>query len=329
MKLKINLQKIITPSIFFTVFTFIVSIAAWIFFYYLNPVVHPMNGSIGNFAEKIIPSSSLLAHILTLVLSIFLALLITQINNRYAFISTRTFLHTLLFLLLSTCLITIHGNYLTYLAALFVIYAIYLFFNNYGKENGTEIAFLGFVFLGLSIFLIPEYIFLIPLFWMGFYQIRTLSIRTFFASILGFLVPWLIVYVFIYFSTNQLNYYPDFLSVFSNFSIIHFKTVQTTFFALFILLVTIILLVNVASRTNRESIKTRKILYFFQIIGFGLILLMIFTSSNFHAYIPLGLSFFSILASYTFTFKRSVFHSMLFILLCLISVLFAFYQLLF
>ena len=323
MKLRINLQKIITPSIFLTMFTFVVSISAWLFFYYVNPVSHSMKGNLGVFAETIIPSQSFLAHVITLVLAIIMALLITQINNKYSFINTRSFLHTFLFLLLSTSLVTTHGNYLTYLAALLVMYSIYLFFDNYGKENGTEIAFLGFIFLGLSVFVVPEFILLIPLFWIGFYQIRALSFRTFFASIFGFLAPWLAIYVYIYFSTNQLYFYPEFLSVFNNLSIIHFKNTQSIIYGVFILVIILILLTNVASRTNREAIKTRKMLFFFQTIGFGLLLLIVFASPNFRAYIPLGLSIFSIFASYTFTFQRSFFYSILFILLCLVSVSFA------
>lgn len=323
MKLRINLQKIITPSIFLTIFTFVVSISAWLFFYYINPVSHSMKGNLGEFAETIFPSQSFLAHTVTLVLAVFMALLVTQINNKYSFINTRSFLHTFLFLLLSTSLVTTHGNYLTYFAALLVVYSIYLFFDNYGNENGTEIAFLGFIFLGLSVFLVPEYILLLPLFWVGFYQIRSLSFRTIFASIFGFLVPWLAIYGYIYFSTNQLIYYPDFLWVFNNISLIQLKNTQSVLYAVFILVVILILLTNVASRTNREAIKTRKMLFFFQIIGFGLILLIVFFSANFRAYIPLGLALFSVFASYTFTFQRSFFYSVLFILLCVVSIAFA------
>ncbi|VBB46764.1 conserved membrane hypothetical protein [uncultured Paludibacter sp.] len=327
--MKINLQKIIVPNPFVTIFTFVASVALWLFFYFAYSVSLSANGSVTHVAEKVISSSSLMAHLITLAVAVFISLLLAQINNRYAYINTRTFLPTFFFLLLSVFWIDTHGNYLAYLAALSVMFAIYLFFNNYANENGTEIAFLGFIFLSLSVLILPEYILLLPFVWIGFYQLKCLSFRTFFASLLGFLVPWLAVYGWIYFTTKALDYYPDFLGVFNRLSIISFTNLPTLIYGIVMSAIFLILTVGAGSNINRESIKTRRLLFFFRIIGFGLILLMIFFCVDFVSYLPLGAAFFAVLAAYTFTYQRTLFYSVLFIFLFLIVGLFTFYQILF
>lgn len=326
--MKINLQKIITPSIFTTAFTFLTAVGLWVFFYFVRPVTVSSVTNTLVFVERFIPLNSLWAYVVSLIVMLLTAILITQFNNKYAYINTRTFIHTFLFLMLSTVFLLVHGNYPAYIAALLVLFALYLFLGNYGNRNGTEVAFLGFIFLGTSFYFVPQYILLIPFVWIGFYQLKALSGRVFFASILGAVVPTLAAFGIHYMKTGTFNYMPDFLIFINHFSFIYVQNIPALIFGILFLIVFFILLVGMAASTHRETIKTRKILFFFQTIAFGWALLPVLFSVDLLSYLPLGIVFYAIFASYTFTNKRTFFYSVLFIILCIISAAFAVYQLL-
>ncbi len=327
--MKINLQKIITPSIFVTAFTFLAAAGLWMFFYFFAAGDFPSSKNALVFAEKVIPLYSFGAHVLSLVITILIAILITQLNNRYAYINTRTFIHTFIFLLLTSTFLLTHGNYPSYIAALLILFALYLFLSMYGNPNGTEAAFLGSIFLGLSFYLVPEYVWIIPFVWIGFYQLKALSTRVFFASILGAAVPNVAAFGIHYLKTQTVNYTPDFVPFIYQFSPISIKDIPSLVFAVLFLVIFLILLVGMATSTPRENIKTRKMLFFFQSIAFGWALLPLLLSTDFLSYLPLGIVFYAIFASYTFTNKRTLFYSILFIILNVISAGFAIYQILF
>lgn len=298
-------------------------------FYFLYPNDAPLTGFPGSFSESILPSSSLLAHFTSLLLCLVISVLIGQVNNRYSYINTRTFLHTFIYLLISTLWVQAHGNYLAYFAALCVVAAIYMFFDMYGSRTAVEEAFLGSLFFSISIFLVPQYVFLFPLVWIGFYQLKSLSFRTFFASILGLLVPWLIIYIAFYLGTDQIIFKPDFSPFIKQFSIISQEATARNIYAALMLIILIIILFSASKQLSRESIKTRNLLYFIRIIGFGLLALMVLYSKDMLLFLPLAATFFSIVAAYTFTYNRSFFYTILFILLCVFSVGYTFYLIFF
>lgn len=327
MKLRINLQSLVTPGIFVMILVFITNIALWIVFYFLKPVTEPFSGYVGSYAESVVPANSFLAHIMTLALSLIMVVLIVQANNRYAYINTRTFLHTFLYLLISAFWIEMHGNYIGYFAALCVFLAVYLYFSMYGNSSATEAAFLGTIFLSISVFIIPQYIVFLPLVWIGFYQIRSLSFRTFFASIFGFILPWIFIYIFFYLQSEQLVLSPDFSVFYKQLYLISFDASPRNIYAAFLLLNLLIVLFVSYKQLNRESVKTRKLLLFFKIIGFGLLILMVLFPDDMLSYQPLAISLFAIISAYAFTYRRTNLYSLLFILLCVCSAAYALYQL--
>lgn len=327
MKVRINLQNLITPSIFVMILLFVTNISLWITFYFLKHPVEPLTGYVGSNAESFIPANSFWAHLITLVLSLIMVVLIVQANNRYAYINTRTFIHTFLYLLISAFWIEMHGNYIGYFAALCVFLSIYLYFSMYGNNKATEASFLGTMFLSISVFILPQYIIFLPLVWIGFYQIRSLSFRTFFASVFGFIVPWIFIFLFFYLQTDQLVLTPDFSVFFKQIYLISFDASPRNIYAALLLLILFILLFASYKQLNRESVKTRKLLLFFKIIGFGLLTLMVLFPDDMLSYQPLVISLYAIISAYTFTYRRTNFYSILFILLCIFSAAYILFQL--
>ena len=80
---------------------------------------------------------------------------------------------------------------------------------------------------------------------------------------------------------------------------------------------------------RHDVIQARNMLIYFRILAVGLVLLLIFRFSSFTSYLPLIAAFFAILTAYTFTLIRNLFYYIVFIVLCVMSVAFAFYQIYF
>lgn len=328
--MKLSLQKIITPNIFVATLTFVATIGCWILFYCLHPFFDNVQyRSIPAEIGRFYAISPLLANLLSLFIALLISLLIAHINHRHTYINTRTFLGTFIFLQISTGLAITHSDFISYLSTLLIVFSIHLLLNNYDNKNGVEIVFLSFIFLGTSIFLVPEYILFIPFVWIALYQIKSISPRIFFASVIGFIVPWLFIYLCHFLETNSFNYSPDFIFVFNNLSLMYLYDISLFTYLLAMGIILLFVIFGMYSRMGRESVKTRRTLHFFQVMGVGLLLQLIFFSQSIIAFLPLGAAIYALLGSYTFTHRHSLFYVILFIILSFVGFIFSIYQLLF
>lgn len=73
----------------------------------------------------------------------------------------------------------------TSLGVFCLIFALYQLFSSYRDPNAREKAYLSALFIGLGSLLWVHLLWFLPLFWIGMFQLRCLSLRTFLASLLG------------------------------------------------------------------------------------------------------------------------------------------------
>lgn len=325
--MKITIKRLTTPSLFLVAFVFIMSAAMWVFAYFLLPESLTADITVNKFWGNLLPFSSIGAHIAGYIFAILILFIIIRFNDKYAFINTRTFLHVFIYLLLVTTLISIQGNYPAYFATLFDVLAIFIFYGNYEKHQNSEASFLGFLLWGISTIFIPEYILLIPSIWIGQYIFKSLSFRSFIASLLGFATPFILIYGYLYIVTGVLSYYPDFIFIFRNLSVPDFiQNIGVSIYSAFIIILMGFIAVGIFGLSNRESIKTRKIIHFLLILGFSLLLVMFFYSNNLVSFLPLFGFLISLLGGYVFTLKKANAYSIVFYVFCFVSLLFAIYQ---
>ena len=327
--MKPSLQRIITPTLPVTALTYLVSFALWTGLYFVYRYPNPMPGYAGSMAENILSSQSIFAYLLSYAFTVLNSLLIAQMNNKFAFIRTRTFMPVFIYLLISTFWLQIHGNYLAVIAAFFVLIAVFLALEMYKDTKGVEQAFLAFLCLAVSSFLVHEVVFLLLFFWIGFGILRCFSARTFFASVFGFITPLIFVFSILFFAFNQTVLFPDIQGVIFEYQLFEYGNIPWLIYFGLLFVIFSIAMMGLSTNTRHDVIQARNMLIYFRILALGLVLLLIFRFSSFTSYLPLIAAFFAILTAYTFTLIRNLFYYIVFIVLCVMSVAFAFYQIYF
>lgn len=327
--MKVSLQRIITPTLPVTAITYLVSFGLWIGLYFVYRYPNPMPGYAGSIAENILSSESIIAYLISYIFTVLNSLLIAQMNNKFAFIRTRTFMPVFVYMLISTFWLQIHGNYLAVIAAFFVLIAVFLALEMYKDSKGVEQAFLSFFCLAVSSFLVHEVVFLLPFFWIGYGILRSLSTRTVFASVFGFITPLIFVFSILFFALNQTVLFPDIKGVIFEYQLFDYKNIPFLIYFGGLFLIFSIAMMGLSTNTRHDVIQARTMLIFFRVMALGMLLLLIFRFSSYTSYLPLIAAFFAILTAYTFTLVRNLFYYILFIVLCVLSLAFVVYQIYF
>lgn len=327
--MKVSLQRIITPTLPVTAITYLVSFGLWIGLYFVYRYPNPMPGYAGSIAENILSSESIIAYLISYIFTVLNSLLIAQMNNKFAFIRTRTFMPVFVYMLISTFWLQIHGNYLAVIAAFFVLIAVFLALEMYKDSKGVEQAFLSFFCLAVSSFLVHEVVFLLPFFWIGYGILRSLSTRTVFASVFGFITPLIFVFSILFFALNQTVLFPDIKGVIFEYQLFDYKNIPFLIYFGALFLIFSIAMMGLSTNTRHDVIQARTMLIFFRVMALGMLLLLIFRFSSYTSYLPLIAAFFAILTAYTFTLVRNLFYYILFIVLCVLSLAFVVYQIYF
>ncbi len=324
--MKLNLQRLIVPPMYLTALTYLISFGIWLLTYYVYTSPYPMSGKVGAYAESLLPSSSLLAHLLSFAIVVGNSFLLAQMNNRFSFIRTRTFMPTFIFLMLASCWVPTHGNYVAHLASMMLLLVMFLTLSMYKNNQAMELAFLSFFILGLSTFLVPEYVFLVFVIWIGYFFLKCYSFRVFVASILGFITPWLLLlstYFMINDTIEPIYNIPVFFYKYSFFSS---ENVPTNIYVGILALITIFSLFQMMANARHDSLQIRNELTFIKLVGLGMLTLFVLRFSNSTSYMPMIAILYAIFAAYSFTLIRNLFNSIVFIVLCVASFAFMFYE---
>jgi hypothetical protein len=116
--------------------------------------------------------------------------LLIELNTAYSLIRQRTTLHLSTFLLLSAagCALGLEA-WQWAMAPLFLL-SVHQLFATYESPRPEPGAFNAFFCLGLGSFVFAPLAWLLPVWLIGLYQMRALSLRSFLAGLIGFLAPW-------------------------------------------------------------------------------------------------------------------------------------------
>ncbi|MFV0375725.1 MAG: DUF6427 family protein [Mangrovibacterium sp.] len=176
---------------------------------YLYPELYPFyNGEdqmpLYQLVSKIGSVSVLGSNILAMVLAVLLAFFILKLNTSYSFIRVRSFLPSIIFVLIASGVTSLHCLHPVYFGALFLLLAANRIFGAYEKDQVNRNAFDAGFYIGLGSLFYFNLIFFFPMVWIGFMLIRkNPEWRNFVIPIVGILIPWLYAFSF-YFLTDSL-----------------------------------------------------------------------------------------------------------------------------
>lgn len=318
--MKFSIKKIITPSMPFSMLLVLGTIIIWII---VNVFVSTDSGlAINSPLSKVVEGaihSELISNIISLIITLFNAFLLVQINNRFTIIRTRTFIPVFVFLMVMSVLAKVHQLPNAQIALTFQLAALFVFFGMFRNRNASEQAFLGSLLVAIgSLFVVPM-IFFLPLSWIGFARFRSLSMRTFLASLIGTIVPWIF-----YFS---IRYYlqPDLVwlnILYSNFQIGFILTdipLNELIYIASMAIIIIIGLVGLFSNLHGDSLQSRAYLNFLLILLIFSVAFSFIFINEYYAFIPIVIMSFSILLAHPFTLKPFGFYAILFYILVLVN----------
>lgn len=251
-------------------------------------------------------------------IQIITAFSIVYTTQSFLIIRKRSLLPAILFLLFTGTEPILFSSWQTAIFTLVVFFAFFLFLFTYQNEESQGIVLsFSVVITLLSLWWLPA-LFLFPLFWYGLYQFRSLTVRTFFASLLGYLLTYLFIFTWSVFKEDIslfINLLPNLQ--FLEFNIYKFD-LRNSISILFLILLFILASINIFFAGISEKIKTRTILSFLSAFSFCIFFLLFFQSQWEKEWTSILYLSLSILIGHYFTLAKGRFIPWL----MLISVLF-------
>lgn len=113
-----------------------------------------------------------------------------ELNNTFAIIRLRASVQTTLYILLISACPSMHLLYAGDVAAVLFLIALFFLFRSYQKPHASADLFHCFIFIGLGSLLWPQLTLFAPVFWIGARNFRSLHLKSFFASLVGWSLPY-------------------------------------------------------------------------------------------------------------------------------------------
>lgn len=149
-------------------------------------------------------SNTVVSGIIALFLIIIQAFYLVYINKVYNFISQRTYLTSLLFVLISSAFLNLHYLHPAIIANIFVLLTLVEIFSSYQKPKVYRASFnSGFLIAVAGLFYINAN-FLILFVFLSLLVLHSFNWREWFSVVIGFLTPYFIT-LFLFYYTNHLS----------------------------------------------------------------------------------------------------------------------------
>ncbi|EGJ70543.1 hypothetical protein Bcop_0324 [Bacteroides coprosuis DSM 18011] len=217
--------------------------------------------------------------------------ILIQQNNQFTIITQRATVQSSLYLVFITAIPQVHIIQPGVIAGLCFSISTFFLFYSYKEWDSMIQQFFAAIFMSFLFLLIPKMILLFPLLILTKIVFNNLNIRTFFATLLGFILPlWFLLAHAIWHDQMDLFTAP-FLDLmqwgqWNDYSNLQGKDIATFGYILFI---TILSLAYILFSKTRMRVRTRQILNHFLRITLGIVVLIVFTPKQLNSYIPIWL----------------------------------------
>ena len=323
----LTLQHFIVPSIPFASLLIGMSFLFWVFAYFSNQIfsLQSTTDINGTLMEQVFIPNTLVSSIFSFIFSILNAVLLSQINTKFTLIRTRTFLPFFIFLLImGTWDVTHVLNGSNFGLTLFAL-SLFLFFEMSRNLNAVEQSFMGSLLIGVSSLIIFPFVFLIPICWIGFVMFQSFSLRTFLASLIGILNPWILYLAFRYYLNSDFDIVQYFSAFFAFKLAIPVFSLPIMIYIGMLILILFLVLIGLYSNLNYDAIQTRNRINFLVLVLFTFSALSLIFNAYIITFLPLIAFTFSLIASHPFSLKKGIFYPIVFYVFCVLNIAFLIY----
>lgn len=240
--------------------------------------------------------------------------LLQRANYALVLIREKTFLPFLLFILLMSSNPHFYPLRATSVAVLGVILALYRLLSSYHDPFSVDKAFKFSLILGVAGLFWVHILWFIPLFWIGMYRFRSLSPRTFIASLLGFLsVCWFLLGWCVWKED-----YSVWTVSFSSLITFGLTLPQPGGWPewsllLYTIFLTALASVNILTHEHEDNLRTRQFLSFLMLFALWALALFFVYASSAEEFIHIALVASVVLISHFFVTRRNRFTYWLFL----------------
>lgn len=324
--MNVTLKQLITPSIARSVLLISFTVPVWFVFLLIGhrtPDLHIEMFSIPDFFVF----KGWLANVFSFVFVLLNAFLISQFNTRHSIIRTRTFMPVLVFIILMSVWEGLHNNLLPHAMLTLLIVSMFVFFNVYRSKHDAEMVFVSTLIMGIASFIVPALLYVLPVLWVGLFQFKSLSLRTWLGSVFGYLAPWVIyLSIKIYYSPSM-EWTHELVAkfLFSMPQLLFHEYIYLAINALWLLL----LLPALMEKYQGDSIQGRAHLRFLALLLLVSIILSMFVVQAFFFFLVIALLCFTLLFSHPLSLTFRNFVSIIFYLFVISHLLYLGYVLYF
>lgn len=231
--------------------------------------------------------------------------LLVVLNNTYALIRMRASVQTAIYLLLTASCPQLHAQWTNDLTAITFLLSLFFLFKSYQRLYPMSDIFHSFLFLGIGSLFMPQLTLLAPFYWLGAYRFQSLKAKSFFASLVGWGIPYWFLLGYAYWC-NKMELFTQPFDELIKFHPLSFQ------YPLWLLVTGGYLLVLlIASATHcivagyEDKLRTRSFLNFLVILSLLFFAWLILQPAENNRLLSLLLPCISILAGHLFTLTES------------------------
>ncbi len=293
----------------------VISIACWVLASLLLPVLPQQKmtyslfqlldlSTIPNWANKTI----------SFLLYAVIGYSLIEFNSTFAIIRMRASVQTSLFFLFTAACPTLQQVHAGNMAAIAILISVYFLFRSYQRHQSSADLFHSFVFIGIGSLAFPQFIVLIPIWFIGAYNFQSLNIRSFFAAIIGWSIPYWFLLCHAYYHNDMSLFYKPFIDLASlqpiDFSVISLPEIVTSAY-LFILFT--VSSIHCFVTSYQDKIRTRSYLRFLIFVNSVLFILLVLQPMHIACLLSSLLVGVSILVGHLFVLTNSKASNLFFI----------------
>ena len=292
----------------------------WVLTFFLLPGLSPSLGKdegsvIWQSARSLIPFSwvdRIVSYLIYAIIGYFLI----ELNNRFTIIRMRASVQTAIYFLLITVCPEMHLLYAGNIAALAFLVSIYFLFNSYQQSQASGNLFYSFFFIGAGSIFFPQLTFLSVLWLLGAYRFQSLTPRSFCAAILGWMLPYWMLFGHAFFYDQMDLFYRPFYDLATFGNVFGLQVLHPWEFATlgFLLVLYIVSTAHCIVAGFKDKIRTRAYLQFLIELTAFLFLLIALQPMQCNDLLPLLMISSSILIGHLFALTNSKTSNVFFII---------------
>ncbi len=255
------------------------------------------------------------------------AYLLLELNTRFTLIRTRTTLPAVFFLLFYAVMPFLHVSSPASLLPVLFILMMGSLFRSYESMYASATIFRAFFCLGIASLVLPCVVWVGPLLYLHMVNLRSLNVRTFFAGIIGILLPyWFLCGYYILMGCLPEFYAPPSWAacrIVPDYSALPLSLRVSWMVVVFLFIVYAVFYLRLA---QKDKVQTRILLHIFIWMGVWINLVMLVYPVYVDSLLPVLLLFCSMLGGHLFSlnfnrFARAFFFVtlILWVLLCLFN----------